>query len=166
MNKWLCIWLCIVVLPAPVRAGKITAGEKVRVTQRGGSRTTGIFQSADDESIVIDNGHKEQIERYTITRVERYFGSKRNTANGLMIGAGVGLLTGAVLASAGNGDPHALQGFDGVIVVGYTLIGLVSGAVIGFLVQTDDWGDASLNWFEVGGNPSRGETTLTLRLRF
>jgi hypothetical protein len=132
---------------ATAHAETLGEGDRVRVRYAGGT-VDGHLVSMDDAVVVVDaNGTStpSTIQRSSITGFERLDGKKRNWGYGLFIGAATGAAVGGVALATTDPDPNELQGMNGTVVAGFTVLGAAAGAVVGLFIQTDRWTNVPLD---------------------
>jgi len=172
------ILLTLALLAPEVRAGAgqeagvggdspIAVGSRLRVTAPGAveGRVSGRLVEVDERSLVlsIDDRYRLNIPREAITRTEILVGRRSAVGRGALIGASIGLISAALLATDEEG---CAIGFDGsgasttsdCLAVGVLLTASYAGigGLIGLAVKRDDWRSVSAHTLDVAVAPARG----------
>ena len=145
---------------------------RVRVTHGPDkTKTVGsVFSKNADELIIrANNGAPVSVSTESISAVERSLGDKRNAAQGTLIGGGVGLTLGLILAiGASSGENPDFIGGD-VILAGVVIITGVSaalGALIGYGIKVERWETVQLDDIKVSVFSSRKAPSVALTIKF
>jgi hypothetical protein len=181
--------LLIVALVPPARATKTDAQRgpiRIRHTtepREVGGRpltradfSTGIVISNDAENVTLmTDAGTEVIPLASVTSIERYAGTRRQTLLGALIGAPVGALAGYGIANIANTDEELLEDVfsadlskedAGMYVLVGAGIGAALGAIVGSQVKTDRWETTSVSALQLQTGVSERSTTLSLTIRF
>ena len=173
--------LAVVLLPAPSHAQvgpPLQPGQRLRVTAMAPGRFSGVIEGqllkigADSISLADSDGPAvTELPTSSITRVEVSSGRRRHTKLGLLIGAGAGILAGALvwsgLSEVGcgtEGEPFTDCPRDpaGGAVTFAVSAGL--GALTGALIQTDRWVDVPVSRLRVSLAPARSSRGIAMGL--
>ena len=144
--------------PAAASAQDLVSGERVRLSLTSDQRVTGTIVSSDATSIVVrseDGGASTTVQRAAIVRADRHAGTRRNWGYGLLVGAASGLTTAAILEATNEPDENEWE-MPGLVYTGYTLLGALTGTVVGALIETDRWERVSAGpavGIEIGDSP-------------
>ncbi|HLG59708.1 MAG TPA: tetratricopeptide repeat protein [Vicinamibacterales bacterium] len=147
-------------IPAPMLL-RILPGTKLRVESAGRpSATVGQLLAIDEKVLTIGAADwRLDLPRDRLTRVHMVVGRKNHWLAGMMIGGGLGVLTGAleVPGCGGNDGDCYTRGEN----MGYTGAGLgLIGALVGALYRTDQWVEVT-----VGGSASLTPSSPRLAVR-
>ena len=120
---------------------QLTTGKEIRVTLNDGRNLRGTFQSATDEALTVAiPNSQEALSRTMVIRIaSKGKGHRlRNSLIGLGVGAGAGLIAGAVAdrCPAGHGCWFPNVGKEIL-----TPFGAAVGAIVGALIPTGRWRD-------------------------
>lgn len=152
-GRWLLPALMSITFAGPVHAQvptQVHPGDLVRIRLDHESRPrTGRLITIDQDSIVLaqtdDPGVITAVPRAAVSRAWVSRGRSRKTLQGLLIGLGVGAVTGTALGAIayhpcqdclldfGRGVSAALGGTMG------SALGLVTGGVVGFATRREKW---------------------------
>ncbi len=149
---------CIAVRELPAQRqsndGFGAAGRRVRVTMHDGVRTIGQLVEVGADSITLllaEGGESRMFSRSDIDRIALSRGERGNALKGLAIGAGGGLVLGALLGAAAGESCEEEdylcpdEGFSAVAVgVAGAFAGGLVGTVVGALVRTEKWVDNAI----------------------
>jgi hypothetical protein len=181
-RSW-AVALCLALL-APVahagEAGALTPGQRLRVTAAAPGRFTGVtvgtlVKLESDTVTLVDgaSGAVTELPTSSILRVEVSQGRRRHTRRGLLIGAGIGLLAGALAWSGysetgcgrrGETYRDCPQDTAGAIAVFATSAAV--GAWLGHRKQTEQWADAPLQRLSLSVRPARRGAAVALAMSF
>lgn len=173
-HAYLCLALCGLFATdsrsAPVK------GDRVRI-HGAGSAIVGEFSGMVGDTVVLKTvAGSQEIPRDRITGVEISVGRKGNALSGMLIGTGVGVVTGLMVDAGGDdsstssiGDRVAdeMFGTAGILLLG--VIGAGVGALIGHFVKTDQWAESSLAMPSIGlvpGDSGRIQLVAGWTVRF
>ena len=129
------------------------AGQRVRVTERDGRRTVGrlVEIGVDSVSLLLGaNGEQKSIARSVISGVSVSRGVRGNALKGLAIGAGGGLLMGAVMGGVSGrrscrAADYCFDESGGFTALAGGILGAVggglTGVIVGAIVRTEKWTD-------------------------
>lgn len=148
------IALCVLLLSGAragaqesLRALEVPPGARVRVTavEEGAARVTGSLVYIDPDSLVVRSRGESPALSLPFTRVEMLevsrgrdgrAGARRGVTWGVYLGAGIGVIAGALSASGTPADPaeSALLG-----AVGGAVLGGGAGAAVGAVFPPERW---------------------------
>lgn len=115
---------------------------KLRVAFREGSSSTGKFAGLTGDSVLLlaipDHTSPASIPLSRISSVEETAGMKRHIGAGALVGLGVGLIVGALMADAAKSNDAFADLSDTYVAVG-ALTGIVAGGVAGYFITSDHW---------------------------
>jgi hypothetical protein len=149
--------------PTPVQPG-----QRVRVRSLLAHRpvVTGAVESIGRDTLVVrpEAGAAAAIPLSSIARLEVSRGRHSRWLTGLVVGAGAGAVTGAIIGAATHDEDDWLFSAGENAVLGavlFTPIGALTGTVIGLLVKTERWKSVPLDRVRptVGGG-SHGRVTV------
>jgi hypothetical protein len=121
---------------------QLVPGSEIRVTLASGRTLRGFVQGVTPDSLAINaTTSQESLSRQDIQRVslKRPGRRGRNTLIGLALGAGGGLIFGAVVDSREPNNGGGVFSNAGKLV--FTPLGLLVGTVVGVALPTGRWHD-------------------------
>ena len=132
----------------------VTVGDRVRVTAPDIdlNRYDGTIRVIGRNALTVDT---LPIALESVTRLDIHRGRKSKSGTGALIGAGIGLVYFAYIASVCS------RGFvctGDVLVAAFTIVvggGAGIGALVGWLIKTDRWEEVPLNQLRVSVVPQR-----------
>jgi hypothetical protein len=133
----------------------LETGTRVRLKTHSGTRFDGpVIASSEDTIVLVADGSRRTLHAADLFSVATSRGLHRNMLNGALIGAGAGIVFGAIAGAASytedEGCPDTttfcfdLQIFDRsdyteMGAIGGGTVGLPAGTIIGALIRTEKW---------------------------
>lgn len=131
--------LIVLLVPHMLQAATLQPGDRVRVSH-GAPETVieGTLVSVDSKELIVSSlGIKNTIPVTTVNRLDRYAGDRRNAGPGLLIGFGVGLVTGLAVVIMTTSDEGQFLDIDTSIIGFFAAAGAAVGTAVGLLTVTE-----------------------------
>jgi hypothetical protein len=125
---------------------QLAAGQEIHVILTDGRDFRGVFLSANDDALTVENfNSQEMLSRTMVSKVSSRGKSHRlrNALVGFGVGAGVGLIVGAI-GDAESCHPARFFGCiagPNILKEGLTPLGALVGGIVGAVVPTGGWHD-------------------------
>lgn len=168
----------LMVMPLPA-AGQLVEGARVRVTLDGTLTDDGSVKSGAPQSVVarftgmepghlrlaVDDAKTIRVPKASITQLEV---RRRSRPRGALIGAGGGLLSGAIagtlLTALCASDPD--ESACGLLLIAGVVIGFPVGTIAGVAIGVPRWVRVPPTSFALRGNPAASGVQISHTFRF